>query len=168
MSSTDGRTDGPETPLERYIPADSFQTLKKPVKFIREKFVLPFRSKDPPVYYHRRFERVPTIDQCEVDDPLCRYEANIQFIRDKQVDSAIIKILRRRLTECRAYWNEDAELKCQKEHSLFVDNLQNWFVKYGEMGFNVDVVSAYMKQKHRMIWLRRKHESGETDLQYRD
>ena len=48
-----------------------------------EKFVLPFRPKDPPVYYHRRFNRVPTIDQCEIDDPLCRYEADAQFKRDK-------------------------------------------------------------------------------------
>lgn len=50
---------------------------------ILEKFVLPFRQKERPVYYHRRFERVPTIDQCEIDDPLCRYEANVQFQRDK-------------------------------------------------------------------------------------
>ena len=38
----------------------------------------------------------------------------------------------------------------------------------GEMASNVDVVQAYMKQKHRMIWLRRQRENGQPDRQYRD
>lgn len=35
------------------------------------------------VYYHQKFRRVPTIDQCYTDDPVCRFEAQQQFNRDK-------------------------------------------------------------------------------------
>ncbi|XP_045213921.1 NADH dehydrogenase [ubiquinone] 1 beta subcomplex subunit 10-like [Mercenaria mercenaria] len=159
----------PSKRLARYAP-ESFwpSSLTKPIQYVREKFVLPFRQKERPVYYHRRFERVPTIDQCDIDDPLCRYEANVQFLRDKKVDSAILKILRRRLTECNAYWGADALHKCEKETETLKENMQNWYIRYGEIGYNMDVLEYYMKQKHRMIWLRRRKENGETDADYRD
>ena len=48
-----------------------------------EKIVDPIRSKNKQYYYHRRFRRVPTIDECEMGDEVCYYEANEQYKRDK-------------------------------------------------------------------------------------
>ena len=47
-----------------------------------EKIVEP-RRKDLPKYYHRQLRRVPTIDECEIQDAVCFQEANQQFKRDK-------------------------------------------------------------------------------------
>ena len=35
------------------------------------------------VYYHQKFRRVPTVDQCYIDDNVCLFEAQEQFNRDK-------------------------------------------------------------------------------------
>ena len=35
------------------------------------------------VYYHQKFRRVPTFDECYTDDMVCRFEAQQQFNRDK-------------------------------------------------------------------------------------
>ena len=51
--------------------------------FIPEKFVDPIQAERKGVYYHRRYRRVPTIDECYTDDLCCRYEANEQYLRDK-------------------------------------------------------------------------------------
>jgi NADH-ubiquinone oxidoreductase subunit 10 len=48
-----------------------------------DKVVAPSQKKS--VYYHRRYRRVPTIDECTVNDPLCYFEANEQFKRDRLV-----------------------------------------------------------------------------------
>ena len=48
-----------------------------------EKVVEPIQSKNKSYYYHRRFRRVPTVDECEVGEQTCLYEANEQFKRDK-------------------------------------------------------------------------------------
>lgn len=44
---------------------------------------MPLQSKNKTVYYHRKFPRVKTVDQCEVEDATCIYEAQEQFHRDK-------------------------------------------------------------------------------------
>jgi len=41
------------------------------------------KNKNNNYYYHRRYRRVPTIDECYVNDPLCKFEAQEQFKRDK-------------------------------------------------------------------------------------
>lgn len=46
-----------------------------------EKIVVP-NQKDY-VWYHQRFRRVPTIDECYTDDIICKHEAQLQFKRDK-------------------------------------------------------------------------------------
>ena len=57
------------------------------LNFFVDRIVLPLRRwyGADPVYYHRRFKRVPTIDQCFTDDIVCITEADKQFNRDRCV-----------------------------------------------------------------------------------
>jgi len=57
------------------------RAIDKPVTWFRETVVVPNRSDH--VYYHQKFRRVPTIDECYTDDAVCRFEAQQQFNRDK-------------------------------------------------------------------------------------
>ena len=52
-------------------------TLNKPVVWFRKNVVEPRREPYP--WYHRKYNRVPTIDECYVDDLMCREEADLQF-----------------------------------------------------------------------------------------
>ncbi|XP_014240875.1 NADH dehydrogenase [ubiquinone] 1 beta subcomplex subunit 10-like [Cimex lectularius] len=52
-----------------------------PVVWFRKNIVEPNRKEYN--WYHEKLRRVPTIDQCYDDDPLCKFEANQQFKRDK-------------------------------------------------------------------------------------
>ena len=51
--------------------------------FFLENVVEPIRGKNKLYYYHRQFRRVPTIDECDVGDELCVFEANEQYKRDR-------------------------------------------------------------------------------------
>ena len=147
---------GPKKPtFERFM--DAFNSiLYSPAQFVREKVVEPFHSKNKSYYYHRRYRRVPTIDECYVNDPLCRYEAQEQFRRDQMVDDEILVILRQRRIECELYHGRaDAPKYCQKIVDDYITAETNWFTKYGDIGPSHDVLQAYMKQKHRMLWERR-------------
>ena len=53
--------------------------------FVSETVVEPLHEKNKQYYFHRKFRRVPTIDECEIDDELCIFESNEQFKRDKFV-----------------------------------------------------------------------------------
>merc|ERR1712080_526946 len=67
-------------------------------------------------WYHRSYARVPTIDECYVDDVICRTEAHEQFRRDWLVEQEILAILRSRMNDCFFYekgtgvqaWGDDA------------------------------------------------------------
>ena len=50
---------------------------------VPENIVEPMQRRNVSNYYHRRYPRVKTVDQCEVDDPVCVYEAQEQYKRDK-------------------------------------------------------------------------------------
>ena len=50
-----------------------------------------------------RFQRVPTIDECHMDDIPCRTEANLQYFRDRGVEQAITKLLYQRFNDCVLY-----------------------------------------------------------------
>ena len=45
--------------------------------------MVPIQSRNKLQYYHRHYRRVPTIDECEIDDQLCMFEANDQYRRDR-------------------------------------------------------------------------------------
>ncbi|XP_076642247.1 NADH dehydrogenase (ubiquinone) PDSW subunit [Halictus rubicundus] len=126
--------------------------LDAPVIFVREKIVEPNQKKYP--WYHQQFRRVPTIDTCHERDIACYVEANYQFLRDKMVDEEILSILRDRYEHCAWENYEDKEV-CSHLKKTYDDAATAYFIKYGDLGFNCNVRSAFMKQKHRMIWERR-------------
>ncbi|BFZ09772.1 hypothetical protein BsWGS_12811 [Bradybaena similaris] len=105
--------------------------------------------------YHRRFDRVPTVDNCDFEDLVCVYEANEQFYRDKYVDSNIVKILRQRHIECEYWEGPDKKFKCRKFLEDYEDAAANWSIKYSNIKYRKGAIEAYMKQKHRQIWERR-------------
>jgi len=73
-----------------------------PAYWFRQNVVEPLRG-EAPAWYHRRFQRVPGIETCYMDDVVCREEAHWQFMRDKMVDQEIVKILRDRMNDCFFY-----------------------------------------------------------------
>lgn len=80
-------------------------------------------------YYHQRFRRVPTIDQCYTDDPCCIYEANEQFKRDRLVDDNILSILRNRFEDCVLYEMPDEAERCKAIWEEYKVAEANWFSK---------------------------------------
>lgn len=87
----------------------------------------PNQQKYP--WYHQQFRRVPTIDQCYTDDPICKFEANQQFRRDKRVDSEILSILRQRFEDCVLYESPDHATKCRDVLNTYQKASENWFIK---------------------------------------
>ncbi|GFG29997.1 hypothetical protein Cfor_00589 [Coptotermes formosanus] len=140
------------SPLQRFVDSLS-NVVESPVIWFREKIVVP-NQKDYP-WYHQKFRRVPTIDECYTDDPVCIQEAQLQFKRDKFVDNEVLSILRRRFEDCVLYESPDHKVKCQPLFDQYNEAAENWFIKYGDLGAYGTVEDAYMKQKHRMIWERR-------------
>jgi len=127
-----------------------------PVTWWREAVVEPNQQKYH--WYHRKYRRVPTVDQCYTDDPVCIFEADQQFLRDKAVDANIVSILRQRAEFCVRYHggqDENAVRECMPLWETYEEASANYFCKYGDLGFNPSARDAYMKQKHRLIWERR-------------
>lgn len=79
-------------------------------------------------WYHRQFRRVPTLDECFIDDPVCIYEADSQFRRDRLVDSEIVNILRMRLENCVKEEYPDISPCAKLKEDLF-EAEGNWFCK---------------------------------------
>jgi len=143
--------------LERFMDG-VYRILDGPVTWFRETVVTPNQTDYN--WYHRNYRRVPTIDECLINDPVCIYEANSQFKRDRLVDSEIVYILRMRLDACWKQEYPDHKGPCkQLEEDLKLAE-ENWFSKYGDLGAFYDVRMAFMKQKHRMIWERRHGKIG--------
>ncbi|XP_046402209.1 NADH dehydrogenase [ubiquinone] 1 beta subcomplex subunit 10 [Ischnura elegans] len=143
---------GLRSPLARFFHSVG-SVIDAPVVWFREKIVEPNR----PTYYwyHQKFRRVPTIDQCYTDDVVCQMEANLQFKRDRLVDSSVLNILRMRFEDCTLYEGPNAPAKCKEILEQYEKAAENWFIKYGDLGGYGGAREAYMKQKHRLIWERR-------------
>ncbi|KAI4496704.1 hypothetical protein M0804_000514 [Polistes exclamans] len=138
--------------LKRFANA-VFNVIDAPVVFFREKIVEPNQQKYP--WYHQKFRRVPTIDECYTDDIVCFVEANLQFERDKAVDDAILSILRSRYEECAMHHGLDDREICIPLRRIYEEASGAWFAKYGDLPPTLNVQQAFMKQKHRMVWERR-------------
>uniref|UniRef100_A0A9N6WWF2 NADH dehydrogenase [ubiquinone] 1 beta subcomplex subunit 10 n=1 Tax=Lynceus sp. MCZ IZ 141354 TaxID=1930659 RepID=A0A9N6WWF2_9CRUS len=130
-----------------------YKVIDTPVTWFRESIVKPNQQQYP--YYHQRFRRVPTLDECYSDDILCRFEADEQFKRDKLVESEILVILKDKLKDCYNYESPDDSTKCKMIEVQYKKAEEAWFIKYGEMGIYSSSLNAFMKQKHRMLWERR-------------
>ena len=65
--------------------------------------------------FQREFERVPTIEEIDRNDPVAWLRARDQYVRDRWVDRAEIEILRDRLKECNKRQGVNAKFNCQKE-----------------------------------------------------
>lgn len=131
-----------------------YYVVDTPVTFFREKIVEPNQQKYP--WYHQKFRRVPTIDECYTDDLICYTEANYQYLRDKAVDDHILDILRSRYEECAVYHgHDDRKEMCGHLLDAYDEAAGAWFAKYGDLGITANATRVFMKQKHRMIWERR-------------
>ncbi|XP_066255337.1 NADH dehydrogenase [ubiquinone] 1 beta subcomplex subunit 10 [Euwallacea similis] len=124
-----------------------------PATWVKEKVVEPNQQHYP--WYHQKFRRVATIDQCYTDDVVCIHEAEAQYRRDRHVDSEILAILKDRYEDCCVYERPDQKRVCAPLFQAYNEASTNWFIKYGDMGALHDAKTALMKQKHRMIWERR-------------
>ncbi|XP_022670962.1 NADH dehydrogenase [ubiquinone] 1 beta subcomplex subunit 10-like [Varroa jacobsoni] len=153
------RSDETTTFVERVF----HNTMVKPVIWIRENIVEPNRPKY--YWYHRKFPRVPEIDECYEDDYPCIFEADQQFKRDFKVETEIVRILRRRLSDCIAHEQPDHLERCAKVRTDFEEAELNWFIKYGDLGYRINARDAYYKQKHRLVFERRKREQEERERQ---
>lgn len=127
--------------------------LEAPVVWVREKVVEP--NQQQPAWYHQKFRRVPTIDECYTDDVVCKFEADAQYKRDKLVDTEILAILRGRFEDCTLHEAPDHIEKCTPLLEQYEEASANWFTKYGDLGSYHTAETAYMKQKHRLVWERR-------------
>jgi len=146
---------------------------KQPVQWFRKTVVEPSRG-EPYPWYHRQFKRVPTIDECYIDDIPCREEANFQFKRDWLVEQEIVNLLRDRMNDCFFYekgtglqhyevkprviidLTTGSEHVCKPIFDAYERAAENYFVKYGEISnYYGRAEEVLMKQKHRMMWERR-------------
>lgn len=121
-----------------------------------ESIVVPNQQKY--YWYHRKYPRVPTVDQCYNDDPVCIFEADRQLQRDRGVDGQIVSILRQRAENCVQYHGGqgvNALRECQPLWDTYGEAAGNYFCKYGDLGYDPSSKDVYMKQKHRLIWERR-------------
>ena len=134
-----------------------------PAKWIREKVVTPNQQDYP--WYHKKYRRVPTIDECYMHDWVCREEANMQYRKDKLVEEQIIKLLRRRVEDCTIYEGPNSgDLEDNNPCYQMVQDWErasrNFYIKYGDLKHLARAEDVFMKQKHRMIWERRHGEVG--------
>merc|ERR1712080_585409 len=131
-------------------------------------------------WYHRQFQRVTSIEDCDVSDMTCRFEANQQFLRDWAVEAEMLGLLRQRMNDCFFYekgtgvahmqsfkvhpvidLDEGSEHVCKPLFDTYNNAAKNYFIKYGELGvLNCAAERALMKQKHRLMWERRHGEVG--------
>lgn len=135
----------------------------KPASYLKENWIEPMQAKHRGNYYHRRFRRVPTIDECLVDDQLCMYEANEQMKRDKMVDKQIVKHLKIRFDECRRKYQDGAQTRCYQTYEDWQNTREDFLVKWGDMPPQHSALDVYYKQVHRMIHERRQRENPENN-----
>merc|ERR1712106_906675 len=86
-------------------------------QWFRKTVIDPSRG-EPYPWYHRQYQRVPTIDECYVDDIVCREEANLQFKRDWLVEQEILSLLRERMRIACFMRREQESLTCRSSPSL--------------------------------------------------
>ncbi|XP_064478665.1 NADH dehydrogenase [ubiquinone] 1 beta subcomplex subunit 10-like [Ornithodoros turicata] len=152
--------DRPHKNIVESFAEAAFNMVDRPVTWFRETIVAPNRPKY--YWYHEKLRRVPEIDECYTDDLMCKFEADQQFKRDRDVESSILRILRRRRDDCYLYEAPDHD-RCIPMENDYEEAKLNWFIKYGDIGPQGNVVKAFMKQKHRLVYERRQKEKEEAN-----
>ncbi|XP_033630976.1 NADH dehydrogenase [ubiquinone] 1 beta subcomplex subunit 10-like [Asterias rubens] len=141
--------------LDEFIGKAFYYTVDGPVTFIRD-FVEKQQNRHPSYYYHRQFRRVAPVEDCNVDDYVCLFEAEMQYKRDRLVEQEIIIILQERLGECSTREGPNAKFACKpllEEYEIAADNFET---KYGDLGAGSSAIRCMMKQKNRLLNERRR------------
>uniref|UniRef100_A0A1I8F6G8 NADH dehydrogenase [ubiquinone] 1 beta subcomplex subunit 10 n=1 Tax=Macrostomum lignano TaxID=282301 RepID=A0A1I8F6G8_9PLAT len=136
-----------------------------------------FKAFDLPTTWFKEnvIDKVPTIDQCFVDDELCNLEADEQYKRDRLVDQEIVNILRRRRREQCFQWYgrqrdliekhcgqiqkdyDEARLSDRKSDKDSYSPPPNYFIKHGDMGYAHNVKNAPDEAESTGCWWERKY-----------
>jgi len=129
-------------------------------RYIKTNWVEPNQQDYP--YYHRRYRRVPTIDECYTHDYVCQFEADEQMVRDRDVEKNICVILQHRMLDCyqtnmQGFYErrDEADDPCRDLKNDYIRAQMNFYIKYGDMFHKHGARDVLMKQKHRLIWERR-------------
>ncbi|XP_038063974.1 NADH dehydrogenase [ubiquinone] 1 beta subcomplex subunit 10-like [Patiria miniata] len=147
--------------LDEFIGKAFYYTIDAPVTFVRD-FVEQQQNKRPYYYYHRQYRRVTPVEDCNTDDYVCLYEAEMQYRRDRLVDQQIIIQLQEMVGECSTREGPNAKSACRPLLDEYDEAATNYDIKYGGLGAAGNAVRCMMKQKHRMLEDRRKaKEAGE-------
>ncbi|XP_071813426.1 NADH dehydrogenase [ubiquinone] 1 beta subcomplex subunit 10-like [Apostichopus japonicus] len=128
-----------------------YYTVDGPVTAIRGFIERQHEKREPFYYYHRRYRRVPGVEDCLEGDHVCIYEADMQFKRDRKVEQQIINLLREELNVCFRTEGVNAHQLCKKELEDFEQASDNYETKYGELGYASTSFRCLMKQKQRMM-----------------
>lgn len=102
-------------------------------------------------FYHRIYPRVKNIWECDKNDPVCIYEAEHQFMRDKRVDEEIIEVLKEKMKTCEYRNSEIRDVKCKEISELYQSACNSYHIKYGELGITPTAENVLNKQKNRFI-----------------
>jgi len=131
-------------------------------------------SADAGRWYHYNQRKVPGLWECETTDTPCMYEAEMAFIRNREIDRQILGVLEERLRVCwasqEAPWHaDDTNVDACGEISMFKRQAEmNYATKYKSLPeYGMQCSKALMKQKNRYIeqrWLERQGRSY-TELQ---
>ncbi|KAJ8969230.1 hypothetical protein NQ317_002185 [Molorchus minor] len=78
--------------------------------------------------------RVPTIDECYTDDVVCQHEANVQYRRDRKVDTKFCQFYVIVLKTVQCTEAPDHLEKCDPLLKQYEEATTNWFIKYGDLG----------------------------------
>ncbi|XP_071477135.1 NADH dehydrogenase [ubiquinone] 1 beta subcomplex subunit 10-like [Diadema antillarum] len=141
--------------LEEFITNAFYYTIDAPVTLVRD-FVEAQQKRNQFYYYHERFPRVTSIEDCAVDDFVCMYEANMQYKRDRLVDMEILKLLQKTLADCRFEEGPNAHQACRAQLAEYEEAAHGYYTKYGDLGGTGNAVRCMMKQKARLMEERKK------------
>lgn len=137
-----------------------YYTVDGPVTAVRGFIERQHEKREPFYYYHRRFRRVPGIEECYEGDHVCIYEADMQFNRDRKVEQQIINILREELTVCFRVEGVNAQQNCKKQLEDLETASDNYETKYGDLGYAATSYRCLLKQKQRMLRERQREQEA--------